>query len=300
MLKIAWTPQYAHALPEGHRFPMLKYELLPEQLLYEGTITSASLFSPEPLPEATILLTHDATYWHRLSHLQLTPAEIRKTGFPLSQGLVEREVIIMNGTVQAALFALEFGIGMNIAGGTHHAFTNRGEGFCLLNDMAVAANYLLTHRQIKKILIVDLDVHQGNGTAQIFRDEPRVYTFSMHGGNNYPLHKEKSDLDVPLPDGIEDAAYLKLLTANLPNLIEQVQPEFIFYQAGVDILSTDKLGRLKVSQAGCKERDRLVLETCQRHHIPVAVSMGGGYSQKITDIVEAHANTFRLAQYLYF
>jgi acetoin utilization deacetylase AcuC-like enzyme len=206
----------------------------------------------------------------------------------------------MNGTVQAALFALEYGIAMNIAGGTHHAFTNRGEGFCLLNDMAIAANYLLTHRQLKKILIVDLDVHQGNGTAQIFRNEPRVFTFSMHGGNNYPLHKEKSDLDVPLPDGIKDAAYLKRLTDNLPKLVEQVQPDFIFYQAGVDILDTDKLGRLKVSRTGCKARDQFVLETCKRHRVPVTVSMGGGYSQKITDIVEAHANTFRLAQYLYF
>jgi acetoin utilization deacetylase AcuC-like enzyme len=300
MLKIAWTPQYAHALPEGHRFPMLKYELLPEQLLYEGTITPDNIFAPEPLPEEIILHTHDAHYWYRLSHLQLTPAEIRKTGFPLSEGLVEREVVIMNGTVQAALFARVFGIGMNIAGGTHHAFTDRGEGFCLLNDMAIAANYLLRHTPITRILIIDLDVHQGNGTAQIFAAEPRVFTFSMHGGNNYPLHKEKSDLDVPLPDGIEDAAYLKLLRDTLPALLEQVQPEFIFYQSGVDILATDKLGRLKVSQAGCKERDRYVLETCRRHRVPVAVSMGGGYSEKIANIVEAHANTFRLAQYLYF
>jgi acetoin utilization deacetylase AcuC-like enzyme len=206
----------------------------------------------------------------------------------------------MNGTVQAALFAREFGIGMNIAGGTHHAFTDRGEGFCLLNDMAIAANYLLRHTPITRILIIDLDVHQGNGTAQIFAAEPRVFTFSMHGGNNYPLHKEKSDLDVPLPDGIEDATYLELLRDTLPGLLEQVQPEFIFYQSGGDILATDKLGRLKVSQAGCKERDRYVLETCRRHRVPVAVSMGGGYSEKIADIVEAHANTFRLAQYLYF
>jgi len=300
MLKIAWTPQYAHALPVGHRFPMLKYELLPEQLLYEGTITEANLFAPEPLSEQVILLTHTPDYWYRLSHLQLTSSEIRRTGFPLSASLVEREVIIMNGTVQAALFALEFGIGMNIAGGTHHAFTDRGEGFCLLNDMAIAANYLLKHTPINKILIVDLDVHQGNGTAQIFAQEPRVFTFSMHSGHNYPFHKEKSDLDIPLPDGIGDVAYLSLLQETLPALIDQVQPQFIFFQAGVDILATDKLGRLKVSRAGCKERDHLVLQTCRQHQIPVAVSMGGGYSEKIGDIVEAHANTFRLAQYLYF
>lgn len=300
MLKIAWNHQYAHSLPQGHRFPMLKYELLPEQLLYEGTITSANLFSPEPLSEEVILLTHEAQYWYRLKNLQLTPAEIRKTGFPLSASLVQREIVIMNGTVQAALFARAQGIGMNIAGGTHHAFTNRGEGFCLLNDIAIAANYLLKHTPVKSILVIDLDVHQGNGTAQIFAQEPRVFTFSMHSGHNYPFHKEKSDLDVPLPDGLEDAAYLKILQDHLPRLFDEVQPDFVFYLSGVDILETDKLGRLKVSMAGCKERDRMVLEICRQHKVPVTVSMGGGYSQKIADIIEAHANTFRLAQYLFF
>jgi len=300
MLKIAWTKEYAHALPEGHRFPMLKYDLLPEQLLYEGTISEANIFHPEPLAEKYIVSTHEETYWQRLVNLQLTSSEIRKTGFPLSKELVEREIIIMQGTVQAALFALEFGIGMNVAGGTHHAFTNRGEGFCLLNDIAIAANYLLQYKNINKVLVVDLDVHQGNGTAQIFSREPRVFTFSMHSGHNYPFHKEKSDLDISLPDGTEDAAYLQILKETLPKLLEEVQPQFVFYQSGVDILATDKLGRLKVSTAGCKERDQLVLETCKRHHLPVAVSMGGGYSPKIAHIVEAHANTFRLAQYLYF
>ena len=300
MLKIAWTEQYAHALPPGHRFPMLKYELLPQQLLHEGTIESVNLFEPEPLPESVILATHEPTYWQRLNTLQLTAAEIRKTGFPLSHELVSREVIITNGTLQAALFALEFGVAMNIAGGTHHAFTNRGEGFCLLNDQAIAANYLLQNQLASQILIVDLDVHQGNGTAQIFRQEPRVFTFSMHGDHNYPLHKEQSDLDVPLPDGITDEAYLKHLYWHLPRLLEQVQPDFIFYQAGVDILDTDKLGRLGVSRQGCKMRDQFVLETCRQNQVPVAVSMGGGYSEQIAFIVEAHANTFRMAQYLYF
>jgi acetoin utilization deacetylase AcuC-like enzyme len=214
--------------------------------------------------------------------------------------LVAREVVIMNGTVQAALFALEFGIGMNIAGGTHHAFRDRGEGFCLLNDIALAADYLLERKGISKILVVDLDVHQGNGTARIFRHEPRVFTFSMHSGHNYPFHKEQSDLDIPLADGTEDGPYLKALQETLPRLLETVAPDFMFFQSGVDILATDKLGRLKVSPAGCKARDRFVLETCRRHGVPVAVSMGGGYSEKIADIVEAHANTFRLAQYLYF
>jgi acetoin utilization deacetylase AcuC-like enzyme len=300
MLKIAWNAAYAHPLPPNHRFPMGKYELLPEQLLYEGTVTEASFFSPDPLPEEVILLSHDPTYWHRLRHLQLSPAEIRRTGFPLSASLVDREIIIANGTLQAALFALEQGVAMNVAGGTHHAFTDRGEGFCLLNDQAIAAQYLLEHQKARQILIVDLDVHQGNGTAQIFRHEPRVFTFSMHGGNNYPLHKEASDLDVPLPDGITDQAYLAKLRELLPALLDRVAPDFVFFQAGVDVLQTDKLGKLGLTLAGCKERDRLVLAACRQHRIPVVVCMGGGYSERLSDIVAAHANTFRLAQELFF
>ncbi|WP_299705586.1 histone deacetylase [uncultured Pontibacter sp.] len=300
MLKIAWSEIFAHSLPEGHRFPMAKYDLLPEQLLYEGTITQDNLFAPEPLEEQYILDTHDAIYWHRLRQLELSPSEIRKTGFPLSKELVQREIVIMNGTLQASLFALEYGIGMNIAGGTHHAFTDRGEGFCLLNDIAIAANHLLKYKGIKKVLVVDLDVHQGNGTAQIFQHEPRVFTFSMHGGHNYPFHKEKSDLDVPLAEGTDDKTYLKLLGEHLPRLMDEQEPEFVFFQSGVDVLATDKLGKLGMSIAGCKERDRMVLDACARNRIPVTVSMGGGYSKQIAHIVEAHANTFRLAQQLFF
>lgn len=300
MLKIAWSKEYAHPLPEGHRFPMLKYELLPEQLLYEGTVTSENFFQPSPLPEEEILRVHDSGYWHRLRALELTPSEIRKTGFPLSAELVDREVVIMGGTVQAAEFALEFGVGMNIAGGTHHAFSDRGEGFCLLNDIALAAQHLLDEQKARQVLVVDLDVHQGNGTAQIFEHEPRVFTFSMHGGNNYPLHKETSDLDVPLPDGLDDSGYLKLLQEHLPRLIDQVEPDFVFFQSGVDVLATDKLGKLALTHAGCRERDYTVLELCKRHQVPVCASMGGGYSTRIADIVEAHANTFRLAQQLFF
>ncbi len=300
MLKIAWSEIFAHALPEGHRFPMAKYDLLPEQLLYEGTITNKNLFAPEPLPEQHILHTHDATYWQRLRDLQLTPSEIRKTGFPHSQELINREVVIMNGTVQASVFALEYGIGMNIAGGTHHAFTDRGEGFCLLNDIAIAANYLLRYKNINKVLVVDLDVHQGNGTAQIFEQEPRVFTFSMHCGHNYPFHKERSDLDIPLADGTDDKTYLAILSDTLPRLLDEVQPDFIFFQSGVDVLATDKLGKLAMTIDGCKERDRLVLDLCHKNRIPVTVSMGGGYSKQIAHIVEAHANTFRLAQHIYF
>ena len=300
MLKIAWSTIYSHSLPENHRFPMAKYDLLPEQLIYEGTITEANLFAPEPLSEQYILTTHDAHYWHRLKHQQLTKSEVRKTGFPMSEQLVQREITIMQGTVQAALYALEYGVAFNIAGGTHHAFTDRGEGFCLLNDIAIAANYLLEKQLAKQVLVVDLDVHQGNGTAQIFRHNPSVFTFSMHGGKNYPMHKEQSDLDIPLPDGTDDATYLRHLRNALLRLLDEVRPDFVFFQSGVDVLATDKLGRLGLTIVGCKERDRVVLQACQQGKIPVALSMGGGYSEKIAHIIEAHANTYRLAQEIYF
>ncbi len=279
---------------------MLKYELLPEQLLYEGTVTEDNFFEPTPLPEVHLLKAHDYDYWQKLQSLSLTKAEIRRTGFPLSKALVDREVSIMNGTLEAAKYALQYGCGFNIAGGTHHAFTDRGEGFCLLNDIAIAAHYLLDEGLVQKILVVDLDVHQGNGTAQIFQNDQRVFTFSMHGAKNYPMHKEQSDLDIGLPDGATDDLYLKLLKENLAILLDTVEPDFIFFQSGVDVLKTDQLGRLGMSIEGCKERDRIVLEACKRDGIPVTASMGGGYSKRIADIIEAHANTYRLAQNIFF
>lgn len=300
MLKIAWSPIYAHPLPENHRFPMIKYELLPEQLLREGTVEQENFFEPTALPENIIIKTHQKHYWEKLKNLSLKKDEIRRTGFPLTVQLVEREITIMNGTLQAALYAIQYGIAMNIAGGTHHAFTDKGEGFCLLNDIAIAANYLLEKAICRKILVVDLDVHQGNGTAEIFRNQPSVFTFSMHGEKNYPLQKEQSDLDIPLPDGVGDEHYLNILKQQLPTLIDQFQPDFIFYQSGVDVLATDKLGRLGLSIEGCKRRDAVVLECCKKNNIPVAASMGGGYSEKIALIIEAHANTYRLAQEIFF
>lgn len=300
MLKIAWTEIYAHPLPKNHRFPMEKYNLLPEQLIYEGTVSQDSFFVPGSLPTDLVLRTHDATYWDKLLYGKLARQEERRTGFPWSKELIEREVVIMQGTLDAGLYALKHGIAMNIAGGTHHAFTDRGEGFCLLNDIAIAANYLLDECLTKQILVVDLDVHQGNGTAQIFRDEPRVFTFSMHGASNYPMHKELSDLDVGLLDGTDDATYLALLDQNLKGLFDKLQPDFVFFQSGVDVLATDKLGRLGMSIDGCKARDRMVLELCKANDIPVMASMGGGYSEKISHIVEAHANTYRLAQEIFF
>jgi acetoin utilization deacetylase AcuC-like enzyme len=300
MLKIAFDPIYAHPLPEGHRFPMLKYELIPEQLLHEGIITADNLFLPEMVDEDIILLTHDADYWQQLRDLTLPPKEQRRTGFPLTQLLVDRERCIAQGTIDGCGYAKEYGIAFNVAGGTHHAGSNWGEGFCLLNDQAIAANYLLNNNLSQSILIVDLDVHQGNGTAEIFEQEPRVFTFSMHGDKNFPFRKEHSDLDLPLDDGMADEEYLSLLKKTLPGLIEKQKPDFIFYLSGVDVLSSDKLGKLSLSKEACKERDRFVLSQCKQAGIPVQVSMGGGYSPQIKDIVEAHCNTYRVAVELFF
>lgn len=300
MLKIAWRPEYKLPLPEGHRFPMAKYELIPEQLLYEGTITKAQLFQPGPMSADEVLLTHHPDYWQKLQSQNLSPQEIRKNGFPLSEALVFREICINQGTLEAAFYARENGIAMNIAGGTHHAYADRGEGFCILNDFACTANILLKRKLVRRILIVDLDVHQGNGTAAIFQPDNRVFTFSMHGASNYPMHKEKSDLDIPLKDGTEDGTFLQLLETHLPVLIDQHKPDMILYLSGVDVLATDKLGRLSLSREGCKQRDAFVLDSCMRHSIPVVVAMGGGYSENIRDIVEAHCNTFRLASALIY
>lgn len=300
MLKIAYSPIYQHPLPEGHRFPMLKYELIPEQLLYEGTCVEDNFFEPEPVDEKWILKTHKKAYWEDLKYLRLEPKMIRKIGFPLSAELVLRETIITQGTIDCCHFALENGISMNVAGGTHHAYSDKGEGFCLLNDVAVSANYLLENHLATKILIIDLDVHQGNGTAEIFQKNSTVYTFSMHGKENYPLHKEQSDLDIELKTYTKDDEYLNILFETLPKLIEEEKPDFLFYISGVDILETDKLGKLSVSKEGCFRRDEYVFEQAIKNKLPVVLSMGGGYSPKIIDIVEAHCNTFRLAQKMFF
>lgn len=299
MLNIAYHPIYQLPLPEGHRFPMEKYDLLPKQLLYEGTCEKEDFFAPEKIPNAIIESVHDSKYLDRLLNLALDPKEVRKIGFPLSQQLIDREIIIAGGTVEGAKRALTDGIAMNIAGGTHHAFSAWGEAFCLLNDQAIAAQYLIDQQLVNRVLIVDLDVHQGNGTAEIFKNNPAVFTFSMHGAKNYPFHKEESDYDLAMEDGTNDTTYLNSLKSALPHLLEKVKPDFIFYLCGVDVVATDKLGRLGMSIAGCKARDAFVLESCKSLDIPVQCSMGGGYSKDIKIILEAHANTFRIAKEIY-
>ncbi|ARV09570.1 histone deacetylase [Winogradskyella sp. PC-19] len=300
MLKIAFHPIYKHPLPEGHRFPMEKYELLPQQLLYEGTCIPDNFFEPERPNDKYILAVHEPEYYYDLLNITLDQRAARKIGFPLSEVLVERERLITDGTIKATKYALQNGIAMNIAGGTHHAYTNRGEAFCMLNDQAIGARYLQSKDLSQKVLIVDLDVHQGNGTAEIFQNDKSVFTFSMHGKSNYPFRKEQSDLDIALENDTDDDTYLKILKNTLPKLIDQQQPDFIFYLCGVDVVESDKLGKLGMSIDGCKERDRFVLEQCKSNNIPVMCSMGGGYSPDIKTIVDAHTNTFRLAQEIFF
>lgn len=298
-MAIAFDPIYRLPLPERHRFPMEKYELLPKQLIHEGICDNASFFSPSMAPDDAVTAVHDRDYVNRLREEALTKTEVRQIGFPLSTQLIKREFIIAGGTIWCCHQALKKQIAFNIAGGTHHAFSDRGEAFCLLNDQAIAARYLLNKDIAKKIVIIDLDVHQGNGTAEIFQSESRVFTFSMHGEKNYPFRKEQSDWDIALPDGTNDATYLDVLSNVLPELLDTHQPDFVFYLAGVDVLATDKLGRLGLTLAGCKERDRLVMQACSDRQIPIQCSMGGGYSESLKIIIEAHANTYRTAYELF-
>jgi acetoin utilization deacetylase AcuC-like enzyme len=295
MLPIAFHPIFKHPLPEGHRFPMLKYELLPQQLVHEGIAQKSDFFEPEIIPIETVLKVHTKEYVSDLLDLTLDPKAARKIGFPLSKELVERELRIAQGTIIGAEKAFETKVAFNIAGGTHHAYSNRGEAFCLLNDQAISAQYLLDNKLAKKALIIDLDVHQGNGTAEIFQKNDNVFTFSTHGKTNYPFKKETSDLDIAFDDNTSDDEFLKTISTIVPKLIEQQKPDFIFYLAGVDILASDKLGKLGCTIEGCKKRDEIVFQNCNRYQIPVQVSMGGGYSPEIKTIIEAHTNTYRVA-----
>jgi acetoin utilization deacetylase AcuC-like enzyme len=295
MIRIAHHPIYAHPLPKGHRFPMAKYELLPQQLLLEGTCYKEQFFTPKRIADSHITRTHCLNYYEQLNALSLPKKEARRIGFPLSTELIERECVIAQGTLEGCTFALEHGIAFNIAGGTHHAFYDRGEAFCLLNDQAIAANYLLDNKLARRILIVDLDVHQGNGTAALFQNNSAVFTFSVHGKANYPFQKELSDLDIALADNTQDSAYLSILEQTLFSLVSDFQPDFVFYLSGVDVLHEDKLGRLSLTLEGAKKRDEMVLSTCYERNIPVQCSMGGGYAPDVNIIVEAHANTYRIA-----
>lgn len=296
---IAYDPIYSHPLPEGHRFPMLKYDLIPHQLLYEGIIHPENIFSPQSCSREVVLWTHSPEYYDRLLEQQLSASEQRHIGFPQSPQLTKRELIITQGTIDCSELALKQGIAFNVAGGTHHAFRDHGEGFCLLNDFAVAANYLLKKRLATRILIIDLDVHQGNGTAKIFEEEPAVFTVSIHGEHNYPFRKEESDIDIGLKDGTDDNTYLQVIEETVVKALAKSRPDFAFYLSGVDVLATDKFGKLKLTLDGCRKRDEIVFSLLKKQKIPCTVAMGGGYSEDIKIIVEAHCNTFRVAKFLY-
>jgi len=295
VIKLAFSNKYIYELPEGHRFPIEKYELVKQQLVYEGTIAEKQVFDPGLATEEQILKVHTPEYWECLKTLSLDRKAIRKIGLPVTATSLKRAQNSVAGTITAAQNAFKDGVGINLAGGTHHAYAGHGEGFCVLNDIAISIKDLISTNKVNKVLIVDLDVHQGNGTAKIFENDTRVFTFSMHGENNYPLHKEESDMDVALPLNCSDQVYLEKLHQVLPDLLNKVKPDIVYFQAGVDVLAIDKLGKLALSKNGLKQRDEFVINACHAKQIPLVITMGGGYSQKLTDLVDAHCNTFRAA-----
>ncbi len=296
MFPIAYSDQYIYQLPEGHKFPIEKYGLIREQLILEGTCTQEQFFDAGLLEDAVIHQTHCPRYWEKVTQGKLTDREQRRIGIPIYEQSLLRVRNSAAGTVRTLENALVHGVAFNLAGGTHHAFYDRGEAFSVLNDIALGIDQALSRGTIKKALVADLDVHQGNGTATLFANREEVFTFSMHGRSNYPLQKECSDRDVELEPGTGDREYLALLEENLSTTVEQHCPNLLVYQAGVDVLASDKLGSLTLSQEGCRQRDRLVFEFCRTKGLPVAVTMGGGYSPRVADVVNAHVNTFRMAR----
>ncbi len=294
---LAWSSDHHHVpLPEGHPFPMAKYRAVREALLADGTLAHGDVSPSEPAPLAWLHAAHDPRYVARVLNGELEPAEVRRIGLPWSEALAARARAAAYGTVMAARAALERGIAANLAGGTHHAFRDRGEGYCLFNDHAVAIADLRARGAAVRPFVVDLDVHQGNGTAAMYADDPSVFTFSMHGRTNYPAQKERGSLDLELEDGTGDDAYLALLDRHLPAALETHTPDVVFYQSGVDALSTDRFGRLKLTHAGLAERDARVFAWCAARALPVVVTMGGGYGRPLETSVEAHANVFRAAK----
>ncbi len=297
-MRVFYTSNYYADIGDGHIFPIRKFELVRDRLVAEGTLGEDELIEPAPASVDDVLLVHTNDYVTRLSSGQLTSSELRRLGLPWSDSLVRRSFYAVGGTLAAAHAAIENGLGSNLAGGTHHAFADRGEGFCVLNDVAIAIRVLKRDRLIRRAAIVDCDVHQGNGTATIFSGEGDVFTFSMHGAKNYPLFKAQSSLDVELQDGTSDAEYLQALADNLPTLFAH-SPDIVFYLAGADPYAGDKLGRLGVSIDGLRTRDELVLTACYEREIPIVTVMSGGYGENISDTVEIHCNTIRAGRSIF-
>lgn len=291
-MRVFYSPYYFADIGENHVFPIRKFELARDRLLAEKTVAPAEIIEPQPAPVADVQLAHTVDYVTRLRAGTLTAREIRRLGLPWSKSLVRRSFLATNGTIGAAKWALQHGVASNLAGGTHHAFPDRGEGFCVLNDVAVAIKVLQRENLARRFLIVDLDVHQGNGTAFIFKNDADVFTFSMHGAKNYPLFKEQSTLDVELPDKTGDGDYLRILSQNLPGIFA-FEPDLVFYLGGADPYENDKLGRMSLTIRGLKQRDEMVLEYANAHRVPIVTTLSGGYAQNIGDTVEIHCNTIR-------
>jgi acetoin utilization deacetylase AcuC-like enzyme len=281
-------------LPEGHRFPMDKYARLRARVVEQGILPPAALREPHPAAWLDIQRVHTADYVSRVREGLLTREEQRRIGFPWSPQMVERSRRSVGATIEAARTALQDGVSANLAGGTHHAFRDRGEGYCVFNDVAVAAMTLIETGRVRQVAVVDLDVHQGNGTAAIFEDDPRVFTCSLHGAANYPFRKERSDLDVPLPDGTDDETYLSHLIGALDAVL-QTAPDLVFYVAGADPYEGDRLGRMRLTEAGLRRRDAIVFGRCLAERVPVAVSMAGGYAPDVDAIARIHAGTIEEA-----
>jgi acetoin utilization deacetylase AcuC-like enzyme len=294
-MKVFYSDHFVLPLPEGHRFPMVKYSMLRERVARDGICGPGELLTPRAVTDEEILRAHAPDYLKRVASGTLTEKEVRRIGFPWSQKMVERSRRASGGTLGACLAALDEGFAANLAGGTHHAFSDRGEGYCVLNDSAIAARAVQAAGLVERVVIIDTDVHQGNGTAAILRGDPTVFTFSVHGAKNFPFQKEESDLDAPLPDGTGDTEFLAALERGLEVALDAVDASLAIYLAGADPFEGDRLGRLSVSKSGLAERDRIVLETCRERAIPVAVTMAGGYASEVGDTVDVHFQSIRRA-----
>jgi acetoin utilization deacetylase AcuC-like enzyme len=294
-VKVFYSDHFVLPLPEDHRFPMVKYSMLRERVAGDGICAPGELRTPRAVTDEEILRAHAPHYLGRVVSGDLTDKEVRRIGFPWSERMVERSRRASGGTLGACLAALEEGFAANLAGGTHHAFSDRGEGYCVFNDSAIAARAVQAAGLAERIVVVDTDVHQGNGTAEILRTDPTIFTFSIHGAKNFPFHKEESDLDAPLPDGADDTEFLTTLERGLEAALDAANADLAIYLAGADPFEGDRLGRLSVTKAGLAERDRLVLEACEERGIPVSVTMAGGYSRNVEDTVDVHLQSIRRA-----
>jgi len=288
----AWSSaRFTIALPEAHRFPIAKYAMIRDAVLRSGVLGHGRVEEPDRVERWALQLAHTTRYVEAVMTGGLSAAEIRRLGLPWGEDLRERSLHSVQGTIEAARDALADGAGVNLAGGTHHAFADRGEGFCVFNDVAVAIRVLQREGRIRRVAVVDLDVHQGNGTAAILADDPDVFTFSMHGRKNFPFHKERSRLDVDIEDGCPDSTYLDLLGRHLGPVLDEARADLVFYLAGADPFLGDRFGRLGLTREGLRSRDRVVLSACRRRNLPVVLTLAGGYASNIADVVTIHLNT---------